>query len=106
MMIEAGLMVLPMGTSLVFHELSHGAVYLGVAAAELLIGFLLTRRKPDNNMFYIKEGAVITALSWIVLSIFGALPFVITKDIPRFSDALFETISGFTTTGSSILTNV
>ncbi len=105
-MIEAVLMLLPIGTSLVFREYSHGAVYLGVAAAELLFGFILTRMKPDNNMFYIKEGAVITALSWIVMSIFGAMPFVITKDIPSFTDALFETISGFTTTGSSILTNV
>ena len=61
-MIEAVLMLLPIGTSLVFREYSHGAVYLGVAAAELLFGFILTRMKPDNNMFYIKEGAVITAL--------------------------------------------
>ena len=70
------------------------------------LGFLLSRNKPKNTLFFAKEGFVMVALSWIVMSIFGALPFVISQDIPIFVDALFETISGFTTTGASILTNV
>ena len=70
------------------------------------LGFLLSRNKPKNTLFFAKEGFVMVALSWIVMSIFGALPFVISQDIPNFVDALFETISGFTTTGASILTNV
>ena len=57
-------------------------------------------------MFYLKEGCVATALSWIVLSVFGAMPFYLTGEIPSMTDALFETISGFTTTGASILSDV
>lgn len=57
-------------------------------------------------MFYLKEGCVSTALSWIMLSIFGCIPFVLTKEIPSFTNALFETISGFTTTGATILDDV
>ena len=106
LMIEAALMVLPIVTGFVYGETRHSLIYIGVALFTLLTGFILGHKKPKNNMFYIKEGGVITALSWILMSMFGALPFVITGDIPSYTDALFETISGFTTTGSSILTNV
>ena len=71
-----------------------------------MLGTLMTCRKPNSHIFYLKEGCIITSLSWIVLSIFGALPFIISREIPSFTDALFETISGFTTTGASILTDV
>ena len=70
------------------------------------IGTLITLKKPKNTLIYLKEGCVSTALCWIVLSAFGAVPFVLTGEIPRFIDAMFETVSGFTTTGSSILTDV
>lgn len=63
-------------------------------------------KENKSQVFYAKEGFVTVALSWIIMSIFGALPFVINRDIPSFTDALFETISGFTTTGASILSNV
>lgn len=66
----------------------------------------MTHRKPQSTVFYLKEGCVITALSWIFLSLFGCIPFVISGEIPSFTDALFETISGFTTTGASILSEV
>ena len=66
----------------------------------------MRRKKPANNVFYLKEGCVTTALSWIFLSFFGCLPFVFTGEIPFLPDALFETISGFTTTGASILSDV
>lgn len=70
------------------------------------IGTLLTLRKPAKFVLYAREGMVSVALAWIVMSLFGALPFVLCGDIPSFSNALFEIISGFTTTGASILEDV
>ena len=102
---ESVLLLLPSLVSLIYHE-SCGLVYLGCAAACALIGFILNLRKPKSTVFYLKEGCVATALSWIVLSFFGALPFRLSGEIPSFVDALFETVSGFTTTGASILTDV
>lgn len=103
--IEAAFMLLPCITALIYKE-SEGYVYLGVAVVCFLIGFLMSLRKPGNTVFYLKEGCVATSLSWILLSIFGALPFVFTGEFPSFTDALFETVSGFTTTGASILSDV
>lgn len=71
-----------------------------------ILSFLLKAKKPLNKQIYIREGFIITALSWLLLSLFGSLPFIISKEIPYFFDAFFETVSGFTTTGSSILNNV
>ena len=71
-----------------------------------MLGTILTLKKPESTIFYLKEGCVATALSWIFLSLFGCLPFMLTGEIPAFHDALFETISGFTTTGASILSDV
>ena len=102
---EAVFMALPLFVSLIYRE-SAGFAYLAVMALCAAVGFLATRRKVKNRKIYGRDGLVIVALGWIVLSIFGALPFVISGDIPFYVDALFETISGFTTTGSSILTNV
>ncbi len=72
----------------------------------LALGIALTIKKPENSTLYSREGYVAVALSWIVMSIFGALPFYISGYIPNYIDALFETVSGFTTTGASILTDV
>ena len=66
----------------------------------------MSHKKPGNSLFLLKEGCVATALSWIFLSFFGCLPFYVSGEIPSFTDALFETISGFTTTGASILTDI
>ena len=71
-----------------------------------LIGSLLSLLKTKRTNYYIKEGLLITTLSWILLSIFGTLPFIFDGCIPSFVDAFFETVSGFTTTGASILKNV
>lgn len=101
---ESGFLCLPIIVSMIYQE-KHGFVFLGVAAACLLTGCLMTIKKPEMCL-YAREGFITVALSWLVMSIFGALPFVITGEIPNFIDALFETISGFTTTGASILTNV
>lgn len=103
--IESAFLLLPCVTALIYRE-TEGFVYLGVALICLLIGYLMSLKKPSNTVFYLKEGCVATALSWIVLSIFGALPFMLTKEIPSFTNALFETVSGFTTTGASILSDV
>ena len=80
--------------------------FLVCALIYIVLGVLATLKKPKNQVFYAKEGFVSVALSWFVLSIFGCVPFVINGDIPNFVDAFFETVSGFTTTGSSILNDV
>lgn len=102
---EAALLLLPCLIALIYSE-KEGIWYLPVAAACMLLGLLMTRRKPANTVFYLKEGCIATSLSWILLSFFGCLPFYLTGEIPSFTDALFETISGFTTTGASILSDV
>ena len=103
--IESALLLLPCLTAVIYQE-QEGFAYLGVAAICLLIGVLATIKKPASFVFYQKEGCVATALSWIVMSIFGCLPFIFTGEIPSFTDALFETVSGFTTTGATILSDV
>ena len=102
--VEAGLMVLPAGVCLIYGESPLPFVPPILFAA--LLGGLLWRIKPKNQELFAREGFAIVALSWIVLSLIGAVPFVLSGDIPRYVDALFETVSGFTTTGSTILTDV
>lgn len=80
--------------------------YLTTAVICLVFGALLSHKKPASKNLFVKEGFVTVAASWIIMSIFGALPYVLSGDIPSYVDALFETISGFTTTGSTILTSV
>jgi trk system potassium uptake protein TrkH len=83
-----------------YHAFLTSIVLLGVG------GTVLSWFKPKDKTIYARDGFVIVALGWIILSLFGALPFFISGEIPNFIDALFETVSGFTTTGASILTNV
>ncbi len=71
-----------------------------------IIGFILSYKKPENKIIYAKEGFVITGISWILISLFGSLPFIISRDITNFADAFFETVSGFTTTGATILNDI
>ena len=103
--IEAALMLIPVIVGIVYREKATYAFLITIALC-LVCGILMTIRKPHNPVFYLKEGCVTTALSWILMSIFGCLPFYISREIPSFTDALFETISGFTTTGASILSDV
>lgn len=103
--IEGALLLLPCLIAACYHE-KEGLYYLAVAAICLVLGYLMTHKKPKNNVFYMKEGCVATTLSWVALSFFGCLPFWFSGEIPSFTDALFETISGFTTTGASILSDV
>lgn len=103
--LEGLFMLLPCLTALIYKE-AQGFIYLTIAAVCALLGQLMSFRKPKSTVFYLKEGCVATSLCWIMMSIFGALPFYFTGEIPSFTDALFETISGFTTTGASILSDV
>lgn len=98
-------MLLPCLVAVLYRE-REGVYFLLVVAVCFVFGHVMSLHKPANTVFYLKEGCVATALSWIVLSIFGCLPFFISGCIPSFIDALFETVSGFTTTGSSILSDV
>ena len=101
-----GLLMLPSFLVGLIYGERQGWIFLIWGLVCVLLGTLITLKKPKNTMIYLKEGCVSTALCWIVLSAFGAAPFVLTGEIPRFIDAMFETVSGFTTTGSSILTDV
>ena len=102
---EAAFMLLPEITAIIYQE-KNGLAFLITMIICLAIGLPLTRKKPQNKVFHAKEGAVTVALSWIVLSMAGAFPFVISGRIPNPIDAMFETVSGFTTTGASILSDV
>lgn len=105
--LEALLMLLPVGVGLIYREPSRNIFsFLITAALILILTFFPTRKRERSENLYAKEGIVITALSWILLSFFGGFPFVISGEIPSMVDAFFETSSGFTTTGSSILTDV
>lgn len=103
--VEAALLCLPCIVAVIYQE-THGALFFGTAVFSFLLGVAMTFVPPQNTVFYLKEGCVATALSWILLSMVGALPLWLSGDIPSYTDALFEVISGFTTTGASILNNV
>ena len=105
LLIEGALMLLPVVCGVLYGE-KEFLVYVVLAAAYILAGFLISLKKPKNMTVFIKDGCVATALSWLVLSIAGCIPFMLTNEIPSFTDAMFETASGFTTTGASILNNV
>ena len=100
--IEAALMLLPALVGLCYQEKT-GWAFVLVAAVAALVGLLMVRKKPKNTSFFAREGMVATALSWLTMSAIGAVPFSITGQIPHYLDALFEMVSGFTTTGASIL---
>ena len=102
--IEAACMMLPALVALIYGE-HEGFGFLWVALACALVGTLIVMRKPKDMKFYVREGFVTTALSWVLLSVVGAIPYVLNGDIPNYVNALFETISGFTTTGATILSN-
>lgn len=93
------------GVGLIYRE-REGLSVLVTAAICLVLGLLAIRRKPERTKLYAREGFISVALSWFVLSFFGALPFYFSGYIPSIIDAVFETVSGFTTTGASILADV
>lgn len=103
----AALMILPLVVSLVYQEgINYYLAYLIPIAILIILGVLLNLKKPKTSKMLVREGMIIVGLSWIIMSLFGCIPFMITKEIPNFFDAFFEMASGFTTTGASIVENV
>ena len=100
---EALFLAVPIITGLCFLEWRSLLSFLGAAAICLAVSLLLSFKKPENMKLSARDGFVIVSLGWIFLSLFGALPFVFSGAIPNYIDALFEIVSGFTTTGSSII---
>lgn len=103
---EAALLVLPLIVSIIYGNSCIPAFLITIAVAVIIALPLIFLCKTDNKRIYSKEGFVIVSLAWIIMSVIGCLPFVISGEIPSFFDALFETVSGFTTTGASILTDI
>lgn len=103
--VEGVFLALPLAVSLLYRE-GTWPVFLACALLSLVLGTALSFKRPENFQFYAREGYVGVALGWIVMSLVGALPFYFTGEIPSFTDSLFEIISGFTTTGASILPRV
>lgn len=101
----AVLMLVPFMVSVYYKE-ECGEYFLVCALVYFVIGLSFIARKPKKQSFFAKEGYVVTALSWLLLSVCGCIPFCISGTIPSFTNALFECISGFTTTGASILGSV
>lgn len=105
MIILSALITVPLGVSLYYGE-NNILIYIIPMAALAVIGGICLIKKPLHNNVHIKEGFLICSMSWIIMSVFGALPFYLSGEIPNFTDAFFETVSGFTTTGSTILTDI
>jgi len=104
LLIEAILLLLPLATAMIYKEDILPFVY--TICMLLVISVPCVILKPKNTNIYAREGFICVSSAWILLSVFGALPFVFSGTIPNFIDALFETVSGFTTTGATILTAV
>lgn len=104
--VEAALLLLPTAVSMFYRESCVWSFLLTIFAALALGGLMIMIFRPSTTVIYSKEGFVTVALTWIFMSCVGALPFVFSGEIPSYADALFETVSGFTTTGASILTDV
>ena len=100
---EGALMLLPLTVSLIYGEFLNIWAFVIPISALLVLGALMVIFKPADKTLGVKEGFITVGLSWIVLSLFGALPFVISGLIPNYINAFFETASGFSTTGSSVL---
>ncbi len=107
MILEGILMLAPLAVSLIYQEpFTHVLAFLIPIVILAVLGFLMQLPKPTRHSLYQKEGFALTALVWIVMTLFGAIPFVINGDIPNYIHACFEMMSGFTTTGASIITDI
>ena len=103
--VQSVLLLLPMIVGMMYGEKTSSAFL--ITSVLLAVCFAIWgRKRPENTTIYAKEGLVIVATAWIFWSLFGALPFFLSGSIPNYVDAFFETVSGFTTTGSTILTNI
>ena len=103
----AALMVLPLIVSFIYQEgITYYLAYIIPIVVLVVLGILLNIKKAKSSKMLVREGMIIVGLSWLMMSLFGCIPFILTKDIPNFFDAFFEMASGFTTTGASIVPNV
>ncbi|MBR0091036.1 MAG: TrkH family potassium uptake protein [Lachnospiraceae bacterium] len=102
----AVLLLLPLFVALIYAEYDRALIFGALAVFLFIVGYAGAIRKPENRLFFAREGFIMTALIWLVISLLGALPFRLTGEIPHYIDAVFETVSGFTTTGASILSDV
>ena len=105
LLVESGLMAAPIIVTLLYGE-SAVAAFLIPIGLLLVLGLALGLRVPKDTAIYAREGLAVVALSWVTMSLFGALPFCLSQAIPSYIDSFFETVSGFTTTGASILSEV
>ncbi len=105
-LLEAALMLLPLSIALLYGDTCIPDFLLSIGIALAIGGILTLVSRPRSQMLFAKEGFVIVALAWLCVSLIGALPFYFSDSVPTYADAFFETVSGFTTTGSSILTDV
>lgn len=105
-LLEAALFLLPVLVSLIYGERCVTSFLISSGIAAVIGVLMMAVTHPKNRVIYAKEGFLITTLSWIILSAVGALPFYLSGEIPLYVDAFFESVSGFTTTGASILPNV
>lgn len=103
--VEAALLLVPVLVAVIYQE-KCGIVFLIPIAILCLLFLVVGRKRPEHGQIYGKEGMVIVALAWILWSLFGAMPFTLSGYVPSYVDAFFETVSGFTTTGSSIIPDV
>lgn len=107
MILEGALMLAPLAVGLIYKEsFTHILAFLVPLLLLVVLGFLLQFPKPARQSLYQKEGFALTALAWLVMAMFGAIPFVINGEIPNYIRACFEIMSGFTTTGASIITDI
>lgn len=104
LLLEAAFMLIPTATALIYSE--ETTPFLATIGILLCLGIPSAAFKPKNTRIYAKEGFICVAAAWMLLSLFGALPFVISNAIPNYIDAFFETVSGFTTTGATILCEI
>ncbi len=104
--VEGALLVLPLLVSAINQEACWLAFLVAIAACLAVGAVLLLFCSPKDTTMYTREGLIIVALCWLAISLFGSIPFVVSGEIPSFADAFFETVSGFTTTGASILTDI
>ncbi len=105
MRLEGALLLLPLSVAVYYGDDTIIALLITIFVL-FVFGYMISYKKPKNQVIYAKEGLVIVALSWIVLSLFGALPYAISGEISNYIDAVFETVSGFTTTGSSVAVQI
>ena len=107
LIVESALLALPTLVAFYYREgFRTICSFVATMAMLLVVGKLMKIKKPETDTIYAREGFMLCAMSWVLMSAFGALPFVISGAIPSYPDALFETVSGFTTTGSTILTDI